>query len=274
MFNRYARGNQMQLRYRDGIALAFTDSGIHQNALVLVHGWGTDHTSLLRQQSFFEANYRVLNIDLRGHGDSSSPDQIYTVSEFAEDIDWLCSELGIKRAFVIGHSMGGAVALELAYRHPELVHAVVMLDTVFQAPPALTTLLAPLLPGLAGPGYANAYGQIMAALSLPSDLESLRDTLAALPMAPQHVLLSALKAHLEDHDFVAAASGCRVPVAYVGATRPLADLGALKSLLPGLLTGQTLGSGHFAPLVVADQVNAMLAHSLTLFNFVSKTEVV
>jgi pimeloyl-ACP methyl ester carboxylesterase len=269
---RDARGKQMQIRHKDGIALAFSDSGPRENALVLVHGWGTDHTSLLPQQSFFERTHRVLSVDLRGHGDSSSPDQTYTVSEFAEDVQWLCEELGIKRAAVVGHSMGGAIALELGYRNPELVRAVVMLDTVFQAPPELNMLLAPLIPGLASPAYAEAYRQIMSTLSLPHDLASLGDTLATLPRAPQHVLLSALKAHLEDHDFAAAASGCSVPVGYVGAYRPLADVAALKNLIPGLLSGQTLGSGHFAPLVVSDQVNAMIERFLTLSNLNGQTE--
>jgi hypothetical protein len=107
---------------------------------------------------------------------------------------------------------------------------------------------------------------------LPHDLASLGDTLATLPRAPQHVLLSALKAHLEDHDFAAAASGRSVPVGYVGAYRPLADVAALKNLIPGLLSGQTLGSGHFAPLVVSDQVNAMIERFLTLSNLNGQTE--
>jgi pimeloyl-ACP methyl ester carboxylesterase len=262
----------MQVKHRDGVALAYTDKGVGKHALVLVHGWGTDHTSLLQQQTFFEDTHRVLNVDLRGHGQSASPEQDYSVIEYAEDIEWLCQQLQIERAVVIGHSMGGAIALELGSRNPALIHAVAMLDTVFQAPAALYALLEPLLPALATPDYRNAYRTIMTALSLSSDLPALVSALAELPMAPQHVLLSALKAHVEDHDIAGAASRCKLPVAYIGAASPLADVHVLKMLIPELMTGQTLGVGHFAPLLASEQVNPMLARflSLTRFNDASR----
>ena len=69
---------------------------------------------------------------------------------------------------------------------------------------------------------------------------------------------------MEDHDFAAAAAGCTVPVAYIGATHPLADLVRLKELIPDLMIGQCLGAGHFSPLLVHDQVDAMLLRFLTL----------
>jgi hypothetical protein len=59
-------------------------------------------------------------------------------------------------------------------------------------------------------------------------------------------------------------AGCHVPIAYIGAAIPMTDLIQFRSLTPHLLTPETLGSGHFSPLFVPDQINAMLS------TFVSK----
>ena len=254
----------MQNKLRDSVPLAFSKSGDQESALLLIHGWGCDHTTLLRQQTFFEHSHTVINVDLRGHGESGAPEEVYSIAHYAEDVMWLCAELGIQRASVVGHSMGGAVALEMGYRNPALVEAVVMLDTAFLAPSSLNNILGALIPGLMEAGYEETYRSIMRALSLPSDLAALAPVLDSFPKATQHVLLSSLKGHMEDHDFAAAAAGCTVPVAYIGATHPLADLVRLKELIPDLMIGQSLGAGHFAPLLVHDQVDAMLLRFLAL----------
>ena len=71
--------------------------------------------------------------------------------------------------------------------------------------------------------------------------------------------MSAFTNHLTDYDVTSAAVGCHVPVAYIGAAVSMADLIQFQSLTPYLLTAQTLGSGHFSPLFVPDQINAMLS---------------
>src|SRR5206468_1602546 len=89
--------------------------------------------------------------------------------------------------------------------------------------------------------------------------------LGALPRAPQHVLLSALEQHLEAHDFAKAATASRsIPIAYIATAHPLANLASLQELLPELSIGRTLGSGHFAPWLVQEQVNAMLTRFFEL----------
>ncbi|WP_161557695.1 alpha/beta fold hydrolase [Acidisarcina polymorpha] len=254
----------MQNKLRDSVPLAFSKSGDQENALLLIHGWGCDHTTLLRQQTFFEHSHTVINVDLRGHGESGAPEAVYSIAQYADDVMWLCGELGITRVAVVGHSMGGAVALEMGYRNPALVEAVAMLDTAFQAPSSLNNILGPLVPGLMEAGFEATYRSIMRALSLPSDLPALDPVLESFPKATQHVLLSSLKGHMEDHNFAAAAAGCTVPVAYIGAAQPLADLVRLRELIPELMIGRTVGAGHFAPLLVHDQVDAMLLRFLTL----------
>lgn len=70
----------------------------------------------------------MINVDLRVHGESDAAEQVYSVAHYAENVLWLCSELGITRASVIGHSMSGAIALEMGYKNPTLVESIAMLD--------------------------------------------------------------------------------------------------------------------------------------------------
>ena len=114
----------MQNRVRNGVRLAFSRSRDRDNTLLLIHGWGCDQTTLQRQQNFFEHSHTVINADLRGHGESGAPEEVYSIAHYAEDMMWLCAEQGITRPSVIGHSMGGAFALEMGYRNPVLVEAV------------------------------------------------------------------------------------------------------------------------------------------------------
>ncbi|MBB5060645.1 pimeloyl-ACP methyl ester carboxylesterase [Granulicella aggregans] len=254
----------MQKKLRDGISLAFTDSGESGSPLLLIHGWGCDHTTLQYQEEFFRRTCRVINVDLRGHGQSDSPAMTYEVGQFADDIAWLCRRLGIENVILVGHSMGGAVAIETAHLYPNLVQAVAMIDTVFQPASCLSELLAPLLHDLEGDDYENAYRSIMHNLSRATEREALTGLLHTLPAAPQHVLLAALQQHMVRHDFARAATACSMPIAYIAASGDFADIGELKRLIPHLLYGQTLGAGHFAPWLVPKQVNAMLSAFLQL----------
>jgi hypothetical protein len=70
--------------------------------------------------------------------------------------------------------------------------------------------------------------------------------------------VAALQGHIFDYDATFAAEACKVPVAYLSAAHALADLAKLGTYCPHLMTGQTIGSGHFSPVEVPEQINSML----------------
>jgi pimeloyl-ACP methyl ester carboxylesterase len=74
---------------------------------------------------FFAKSHRVVSVDLRGHGKSDDPEQDYTMAIFANDLAWLCEKLRLIKPVVIGHSMGGNIALELAARYPHVPASIV-----------------------------------------------------------------------------------------------------------------------------------------------------
>jgi hypothetical protein len=113
--------------------------------------------------------------------------------------------------------------------------------------------------GLWGSDYVSITEQVMVPLFIPSDDPALRRKfIATIRATPQHVLAPSFASHLIDYDEVFAAAACRIPIAYIGAETAGADLSRFRELCPSLKVGQTMGSGHFSPLQVPGQINAML----------------
>ena len=81
---------------------------------------------------------------------------------------------------------------------------------------------------------------------------------------PQYVTLSAWEQHLLVWDGEQAAAACRVPALLISSGTPLSDLSRFRELTPQLVTGQTVGAGHFITLFVPEQVNAMIERFLVI----------
>jgi 3-oxoadipate enol-lactonase len=110
------------VRVRD-IDIYYSEAGAGE-PLLLIMGFGGDHTAWAFQQGAFANRYRVIVFDNRGAGQTSAPDQPYTTAMMAADTCGLMDALAIDRAHVIGVSMGGMIAQELALAHPERVSSV------------------------------------------------------------------------------------------------------------------------------------------------------
>jgi pimeloyl-ACP methyl ester carboxylesterase len=106
----------------DGISLFYQETGLGSaEPLVLIMGWGGDHTVWALQAHAFAAEHRVISFDNRGAGQSDAPDVPYTITGMARDTLALLDQLGIQRAHICGASMGGMIAQEIALMAPERV---------------------------------------------------------------------------------------------------------------------------------------------------------
>lgn len=249
---------------RDGVRLGFDDVG-QGKTIVLVHGWGCNRKFFKPQVDALSAHHRVISLDLRGHGMSDAPDQDYTMQVFADDIAWLCARLGVRKPMLVGHSMGGNAILELAARHPDVAGGIVLIDSLLFPPASLIEQLNVAVAGLQTTDFRMVVRQVVQTLFIPSDDRARKEWITtAMESTPQHVLTSTLARHTTEYDATNAVEQCFVPAAYIGAASPLGDIAQLKSRRPGILIGQTLGSGHFSQLEVPDQINAMLVRFMKL----------
>jgi pimeloyl-ACP methyl ester carboxylesterase len=94
--------------------------------MLLINGLGSDHLEWLHQLPAFASHGRVVVFDNRGTGKTDVPPGPYTTAQMADDAASLLRALGIPRAHVLGVSLGGMIAQEVALRHPDLVDGLVL----------------------------------------------------------------------------------------------------------------------------------------------------
>lgn len=109
--------------------------------LVLILGLGADIGVFQPLVRDLAAHHRVLAFDNRGAGRSGKPHEPYTVPMMADDTAGLVRAVGMAGAAVLGISLGGRIAMELAVRHPELVGRLVLVSTAARVVPTLRRFL-------------------------------------------------------------------------------------------------------------------------------------
>ncbi len=120
--------------HTNGIDLYYERQGRGER-LVLLPGLGSSSASYTRIITSLSANLEVVAVDNRGSGRSAKPDLPYSTEMMAEDTAGLLDVLDGPPSHILGHSMGGRIALALALGHPELVRSLVLVSTGPRAPP-------------------------------------------------------------------------------------------------------------------------------------------
>jgi 2-hydroxymuconate-semialdehyde hydrolase len=109
----------------DGVGVHYLEAG-EGPPLILIHGLGASTFTFQRVFPELARRFRVVALDLKGFGFSDRPEGDYTLTAQAHLVRQLMDRLGIERASVLGHSMGGAVAMRLALAYPERVERLIL----------------------------------------------------------------------------------------------------------------------------------------------------
>lgn len=121
--------NKKLTRSSDGVEIVYYEKGTGNKTLLFIHGYGCNSKYWWAQLQHFSKNYRVISIDIGGHGESGTNRNDYTMTNFGADVVAVMNEENIKQSYLIGHSMGGPVALEAAVVLQDRVTAIIGVDT-------------------------------------------------------------------------------------------------------------------------------------------------
>jgi len=264
-------GGAAELQTADvgGRKISYAGAGEDGDVILLVHGYGGDRNSWLFLQEPLAAKYRVYALDLPGHGTSAKDVGDGTLGVLADAVTGVLDALGAGLAHLVGHSMGGAVALEVTARNPERI--------------ASLTLIAPSGFGAeinAGylRGFADAQtrrelkpvvGQLFADESLVTR-QLVDDLLAYKRLDGVDQALHALLGTLLDGDSqqgdsaaALAASGGAVPVTVIWGRADRIIPAAQAESVPGAVRHVIDGAGHMPQMERPAEVQAVIEETIT-----------
>jgi pimeloyl-ACP methyl ester carboxylesterase len=250
----------------DGARLHYRVQGAKESrapTLLFVHGWCSNLEHWRFQVKRFSRSHRILRVDRRGMGRSSTPGTGHTARQHAADIAEVAKAAGVRRAVAIGHAGGGASTLELARSHPGLVKAAVLLDTGLYPEPDLRsteagfgTILSSMIQALSGAKGKTAFAQMYRGYFSPRcDRTLSRGAVSDAMQTPLSVAIAELEGMAVSTEEIA--RGIAQPVLWLTATR--ADQEYIARQFADVQFGQVVGSGHYPQLEVPDQTNAMIA---------------
>jgi len=189
----FANLNNIQIYYEDTGVPGKRDT---DRAVLLVHGWASDHSFWQFQEPALAGKVRTILIDLPGHGLSSKPPAAnYTMDLFAEAVNAVLEDCGVKQAVLVGHSNGVPVVRQFYRRFPRKTLALVTVDGALK-PMFSPDQVATFVKMFRQRDYKQATKQMLASTLVPSKMaagakQHVEDV--ALE-TPQHVLVSSLEA--------------------------------------------------------------------------------
>ena len=257
----------------NGVHLYYEEHG-QGDPLALIPGLGLWHWCWLRQIPALSRYFRTIAIDNRGVGDSDKPDEPYTIEGMADEAAAVLRALGGGPAHVLGFSMGGYIAQELALRHPDQVASLILVstgpggpdqvepDAEVQAAMRIRTSQTPeenlrrQFPYAVAPGYFDAH---------PEELEELIRLRLQKP-TPVHVYVRQHEATRRWRGLGGRGAAVEVPVLIVHGDRdrllPVENARRLAERIPGAELRLIPGAGHFPLLEAAPMVNRVILEFL------------
>lgn len=244
-----------------GVRLHGIETGSGPGTLLFLHGWCGNHASFKEQIKQFLPTHRCIAIDLPGHGRSAKPQIDYSIVFFAEIINGLIQKLGLRDSVVVGHSMGGCIAVEMLHQDPDTARGAVLVDPAMILPTrGMVRSLNRSHDAMREHGVRETYWNGMKRYMLRADdPEEISTWLHSVQRrVPIHVALTAWQGMIDWNGRAALKAASEKPLAYIAAEYPNNHRAEMKRAVPSLFWGEVLAGSHHCHLSEPVQVNAMM----------------
>lgn len=256
----------------DGHRVHYVDTGNGKPVMVFIPGWRCDHTIWRKQAEAFANRYRLLMIDLPGHGKSTKPDVEYKHELFTRAVEAVMRNARVERAVIVGHSMGASVARQFALKHPDMVSGLVIVDGALFQMPKDPEMLAKWKEGFkaftnqfTGPDGEVNSKRFISSLFIPSTpVEIQKEVIETVMDTPAYVGQSAMKNFMDPALWSEEPVSAPTLAVYAVNQGLTPEFNAfLNRLFPNLTFVTAKGVDHFFMLAKPEVLNRPLEEFLT-----------
>jgi len=251
----------------DGLSIAYDVRGKGEKTLVFIHGWCCGRYLWKGTLDVFAKDYRVVSLDLPGHGASGRDRAEWSLDAFAGDVEAVVKALDAKDVILVGHSMGGPIALLAAKRMPDRVVGIVGVDTLhnveFKWPEEQgKQVVAMFEADFEGTVRGSLKGMLPATVD-PALVKSIED----VALAADRKMAVAMMRSFGAFDAVTALKEAKVPVRCINAAPGTTAFGQPTSIDANRKYGDfdavlMEGVGHFPMLEKPEEFNGKLGEVL------------
>ena len=244
----------------DGVHIEYRTFGKGDPAIILIHGWATDANYWNAQLGPLKAKYTVVAVDLAGHGASSNTRTDWSMESYGEDVAVVARQLPNPRIILVGHSMGGTVALEAAKRIGDRVVGIIAIDALKSVglpptPPAeIEKRVAPFRTDFIGSVRKYVTEELFEKGADPAFVQKIAYDMS---LEPAEVAIPSLQALLS-MDFATVLPDIHVPVMAINSGLGATDEKRIRKSLPDFTANVMPHTSHFLMMEVPDRFNPIL----------------
>jgi pimeloyl-ACP methyl ester carboxylesterase len=255
----------------DGLKIHSSSAGTGPQTVILVHGWTCDSTSWAAQVGPLSKTYRIVTLDLPGHGLSGAPaDGKFSVDLFARAVEAVRAETNADKVVLVGHSMGAPVIRQYARLYPQHVAGLVAVDGPLAGGPGPAPQrgqAAPRFPSVTGPEGLKARENMIRGMFTPQTPAALQQQILEMMLkAPEATAAGAMAAMADPALWKEDVVTAPVLAIYAG-TSKVPDVAPIRKTLPQFEATQVAGTGHFVMMEKPEEFNRLLKAFLEKVKF-------
>lgn len=246
----------------DGVEIAYTVTGEGSPSLIFIHGWMCDQTFWSAQVEAFAPTNTVVTVDIAGHGLSGTNREDWRLLAFGGDVQAVVEHLDLTDIMLIGHSMGGPVALEAARLMPDRTLGVIAVDSLQNAdaeydPDQISGIFE---------AYENDFTgtclQFTSSMFLENADPELVERVTSEMCDHSPEISIPLLREFVDYDLGQALAAVNVPVRYINAAMYPTDVEANRTYQPDFDGVIMEGVGHFLMMENPGEFNGLLRQTV------------